>query len=77
VDRSAQVRKLCDDAAPAFVRGSGRDVWARPVLTEGTVLNVSERRMAQSGRTTLIKVERGHGHRLPKLLEDVIDLTDA
>ena len=52
-------------------------MWARPVLTEGTVLNVSERRMAQSGRTTLIKVERGHGHRLPKLLEDVIDLTDA
>ena len=47
------------------------EMWARPVLLQ-EALNVSERRMAQTGRTTLIKVERGHGHRLPKLLEEVI-----
>jgi hypothetical protein len=50
------------------------EMWSRPVLMQDA-LTVSERRMAQTGRTTLIKVERGHGHRLPKLLEDVIDLT--
>jgi hypothetical protein len=43
----------------------------RPTLS----LSVSERRMQQTGRATLIKVERGRGHRLPKLVEDVIDLT--
>ena len=50
------------------------EMWARPVLLQ-MALTVSEQRMAQTGRTTLIKVERGHGHRLPKLLEDVIDLS--
>ena len=50
------------------------EMWARSVLAQ-SALSVSERRMAQTGRTTLIKVERGKGHRLPKLLETVIDLT--
>ena len=49
------------------------ELWARSVLAK-SALSVSERRMAQTGRTTLIKVERGNGHRLPKLLETVIDL---
>ena len=50
------------------------EMWAAPVVAQHA-LSVSERRMAQTGRTTLIKVERGHGHRLPTLLEYVIDLT--
>jgi hypothetical protein len=52
--------------------------WAEAALlgaSDASVMSVSERRMAQTGRTTLIKVDRGHGHRLPKLLEEVIDLT--
>ena len=53
---------------------SQEEMWAAPVLAQ-SAFSVSELRMAQTGRTTLIKVERGHGHRLPKLLEDVIDLT--
>ena len=50
------------------------EMWAAPVVSEDS-MSVSERRMAHTGRTSLIKVERGHGHRLPKLLEDIIDLT--
>ena len=58
------------------------EMWAEPILAPEQLserptlsLSVSERRMQQTGRTTLIKVERGRGHRLPKLVEDVIDLT--
>ena len=39
-------------------------------------LSVSELRMQRTGRTTLIKDEREKGQRLPKLLEEIIDLTD-
>jgi hypothetical protein len=53
---------------------SQEERWAAPVLA-ASALSVSESRMLRTGRSTLIKVERGHGHRLPKLLEDVIDLT--
>ena len=53
---------------------SQEERWAAPVLA-ASALSVSESRMVRTGRSTLIKVERGHGHRLPKLLEDVIDLT--
>ena len=53
---------------------SQEERWAAPVLAE-SALSVSEMRLAQTGRCTLIKLERGNGHRLPKLLEDVIDLT--
>ena len=53
---------------------SQEEGWAAPVLA-ASALSVSESRMVRTGRSTLIKVERGHGHRLPKLLEDVIDLT--
>ena len=53
---------------------SQEEMWAEPALAESS-MSVSERRMMQTGRTTLIKVERGKGRRLPKLLEEVIDLT--
>ena len=53
--------------------------WAAPAL-EGAgsttpALSISELRMQRTGRTTLIKDERGKGHRLPKLLDEIIDLT--
>ena len=55
------------------------EIWAAPALQEAQSnvgsLSVSELRMQRTGRTTLIKDERGKGHRLPKLLEEVIDLT--
>ena len=55
------------------------DIWAAPAIREAQCstgsLSVSELRMQRTGRTTLIKDERGKGHRLPKLLEEVIDLT--
>ena len=38
-------------------------------------LSVSERRMQATGRTTLLKIERGKGLRLPSLKEEIIDLT--
>ena len=55
------------------------EMWAAPALeSERTGVNnasVSERRMQTAGRTTLLKLERGKGHRLPRLQEEVIDLT--
>ena len=54
------------------------EMWAAPALdsvqTGVSNLSVSERRMQTVGRTTLLKVERGKGHRLPFLKEEVIDL---
>ena len=38
-------------------------------------MSVSERRMQTAGRTTLLKVEKGKGLRLPAMKEEVIDLT--
>ena len=43
--------------------------------SNGDGLSVSEKRMQATGRTTLIKPERGLGSRLPALVEEVIDLT--
>ena len=52
---------------------SQEEMWAS---TAGAVdLSVSERRMQAVGRSTLLKIERGNGHRLPKLKEEVINLT--
>ena len=69
-------------AAPLFaegcaggVEGCAGGVAASSSVLSAPSLSVSERRMQTTGRTTLIKVERGHGHRLPKLIEDVIELT--
>ena len=53
------------EAAPA-IAGAQTGVWN---------LSVSERRMQTVGRTTLLKIERGRGHRLPELKEEVVDLT--
>ena len=55
------------------------ELWAAPAI-EGAkcsepALSVGELRMQKTGRTTLIKDEQGKGHRLPKLLEEIIDLT--
>ena len=55
------------------------ELWAAPAI-EGAacsepLLSVSELRMQRTGRTTLIKDEQGKGHRLPKLLEEIVDLT--
>ena len=53
--------------------------WAAPAIHEASAsepaLSVSELRMQRTGRTTLIKDERGKGLRLPKLLAEIIDLT--
>ena len=38
-------------------------------------LSVNERLMQAVGRSTLLKIGRGKGLRLPKLKEEVIDLT--
>ena len=59
---------------------SQEEMWAAPAIAgaesgDAGGLSVSERRMQQVGRTTLLKLERGHGNRLPRLKEEVIDLT--
>ena len=55
------------------------EMWAAPAIAVAHGgsggLSVSERRMQTVGRTTLLKLERGRGHRLPTLKEEVIDLT--
>jgi hypothetical protein len=55
------------------------EMWAAPALERarsGTDnLSVSERRMQTVGRTSLLKIERGKGLRLPALKEEIIDLT--
>ena len=40
---------------------SQEEMWAAPVLAQ-SALSVSEMRMAQTGRTTRIRVECCHGH---------------
>ena len=62
---------------------SQEEMWAAPAIacaqkgaqTGAADLSVSERRMQEKGRSTLLKMERGHGLRLPRLKEEVIDLT--
>ena len=58
---------------------SQEEMWAAPAIAcaqSGVVdLSVSERRMQAVGRSTLLKLERGKGLRLPKLKEEVVDLT--
>ena len=55
------------------------EMWAAPAIDVANGgsggLSVSERRMQTVGRSTLLKLERGRGHRLPVLKEEVIDLT--
>ena len=54
------------------------EMWAAPSLecAQSGInnLSVSERRMQAVGRTTLLKIERGNGLRLPRMKEEVIDL---
>ena len=54
------------------------EMWAAPAIDSADTgvsnLSVSERRMQTLRRTTLLKVERGKGHRLPTLKEEIIDL---
>ena len=58
---------------------SQEEMWAAPAIecaqTGVNNLSVSERRMHAAGRTTLLKIERGKGLRLPMLKDEVIDLT--
>ena len=58
---------------------SQEEMWAAPAIacaqTGAADLSVSERRMQERGRSTLLKMERDHGLRLPRLKEEVIDLT--
>ena len=58
---------------------SQEEMWAAPAIVGAQTgewnLSVSERRMQTAGRTTLLKLERGRGHRLPDLKEEVVDLT--
>ena len=53
--------------------------WAAPAIQQAgssqPSLSVSEMRIQRTGRSSLMKSESGNGHRLPKLLEEVIDLT--
>ena len=58
---------------------SQEELWAAPAIAcaqSGVAdLSVSERRMQAAGRSTMLKLERGKGMRLPRLKEEVIDLT--
>ena len=55
------------------------EMWAAPAIESAASgvsnLSVSERRMQLVGRTTLLKMERGKGLRLPRMKEEIIDLT--
>ena len=55
------------------------EMWAAPALecadTGVNNLSVSERRMQAAGRSTMLKIERGKGLRLPVMKAEVIDLT--
>ena len=55
-------------------------MWAAPAIAASAqsgvaALSVSEMRMQRVGRSTLLKLERGKGLRLPRLKEEVIDLS--
>ena len=58
---------------------SQEEMWAASALetarTGVDTLSVSERRIQTAGRSTLLKIERGKGLRLPQMKEEVIDLT--
>jgi hypothetical protein len=51
------------------------EMWAAPALLDEGNLSVSERRMLRTGRTTLLRIERGKGLRLPTMKEEIVDLT--
>ena len=51
------------------------EVWRVKSSCSREALSVSEARMQQRGRTTIIKPERGGGSRLQSLVEEVIDLS--
>ena len=52
------------------------EMWAAPPTTDAATgtrnLSVSERRMETTGRSTLLKIERGKGLRLPAMKEEII-----
>ena len=55
---------------------SNEEMWAEgSSVSDLSSLSCSERRMLKTGRTTLLKIERGNGSRLAPLHEEVIDLT--
>ena len=55
---------------------SNEEMWAEgAIVNDPSCLSRSERRMLQTGRTTLLKIDRGNGSRLAPLAEEVIDLT--
>ena len=58
---------------------SQEELWAAPAIACAqsgvSDLSVSERRMQAAGRSTMLKLERGKGMRLPRLKEELIDLT--
>ena len=51
------------------------EMWAAAATEDAGNLSVSERRMQATGRSTLLKIERGKGLRLPALKVEIIDLT--
>ena len=55
---------------------ANEEMWEEGALVaDSACLSRSERRMQKTGRTTLLKIERGNGSRLETLTEEVIDLT--
>jgi hypothetical protein len=76
---SPEVQKLRNDANLAHVRVSRGDVGgsrncSRGYRHDGSVCE-REAHMQAVGRSTLLKIDRGKGLRLPKLKEEVIGLT--
>ena len=53
---------------------SNEEMWTSAGTDVGN-LSVSERRMHATGRSTLLKIERGKGLRLPAMKAEIIDLT--
>ena len=51
------------------------EMWAAPAIDSSSNLSVSERRIQATGRSTLLKIERGKGLRLPAMKAEIIDLT--
>ena len=51
------------------------EVWRVKLSGSREALSVSEARMQQRGRTTIIKSERGCGSRLKSLVEEIVDLS--
>ena len=58
---------------------SQEEIWAAPAIESARSgvynLSVSERRLQALGRDRLLKLDEGKGLRLPRLKEEVINLT--